>query len=296
MATQPAASGILGQNPPALPRRNQAGWPGRSRRTRTGTRQRAALATRRAAERDELIVKLLGLVKRVALEMREHLPAHVDVDDLVSAGTLGLMDAVRRFDAGKHVKIETYARYRIRGAILDALRNLDPASRDMRRKNKKAEQVFRELEAKLGRPATDAEMAQALHISLKEWYRTVHQLQSMGVEWLRPMQMASTRQPEEDELPAVGQQTQFDLCYREEKRAILNRALARVSERERLILSLYYERDLTMKEIGEELGIDESRVSQIHSNAVQRLRTKVQSMMRPPFSSAGSSATFAAQP
>lgn len=295
MATQPAASGILGQKPPAARRRNRADWPGRSRRTRTTSRQRAAVAAQRAAERDELIVKLLGLVKRVALEMKERLPAHVDVDDLLSAGTLGLMDAVRRFDAGKHVKIETYARYRIRGAILDALRNLDPASRDMRRKNKKAEQVFRELEAKLGRPATDAEMAQALHISLKEWYRTVHQLQSMGVEWLRPMHISNTWHPDEDELPAVGQQNQFDLCYREEKRTLLNHALERVSERERLILSLYYERDLTMKEIGDELGIDESRVSQIHSAALQKLRTRVQALMRPPLSPAGGSATLAAQ-
>ena len=295
MATQPAASGILGQNSSAVPRRNRAGWPERSRGARAITKRRADLTSRRAAERDELIIKLLGLVKRVALEMREHLPAHVDVDDLVSAGTLGLIDAVRRFDAGKHVKIETYARYRIRGAILDALRNLDPASRDMRRKNKKAEQVFRGLEAKLARPATDAEMARALHISLKEWYRTVHQLQSMGVDWLRPTQITSARQPDEDELPAVGQQSQFDLCYREEKRALLNRALERVSERERLILSMYYERDLTMKEIGEELGIDESRVSQIHSSALQRLRSKVQSMMRPSFLPTSSCASVAAQ-
>jgi RNA polymerase sigma factor (sigma-70 family) len=116
----------------------------------------------------------------------------------------------------------------------------------------------------------------------------------MGVEWLRPMQMVDARQPDEDELPALGQENQFDLCYREEKRTILNRALERVSERERLILSLYYERDLTMKEIGEELGIDESRVSQIHSNALHRLRTKVQTMVRPPFSPAGVSRRLAA--
>lgn len=295
MATQPAASGILGQNAPALPRRSQTEWPQRIRRPRSTARERAAVAAQRATERDELIVKLLGLVKRVALEMREHLPAHVDVDDLVSAGTLGLMDAVRRFDSGKHVKIETYARYRIRGAILDALRNLDTASRDMRKKNKKAEQVFRQLEAKLGRPATDAEMAETLRISLKEWYRTVQQLQSMGVEWLRPTHMGETRRPDEDELPAVGQQSQFDLCYQEEKRDLLNRALERVSERERLILSLYYERGLTMKEIGDELGIDESRVSQIHSVALQRLRARVQTLMRPAFSQAAAPSTFAAR-
>lgn len=248
--------------------------------------QHSATAGDRAAEREELIVKLMALVKRVAFEMKEHLPAQVEVDDLVSAGTLGLIAAVRRFDAGKLVKIETYARYRIRGAILDALRNLDPASRDMRKKAKAAERTFRDLQAKLGRPATDAEMAEALGVSLKQWYKLVQQLESTGIDWMRPTDMESVPQPDPEELPTVNQESQFDQCYRGEQRAVLNRAVERLSERERQVLSLYYERDLSMKEVGDELGIDESRVSQIHSQALQRLRTKVQVMMRPSFSPA----------
>ena len=244
------------------------------------TRQ-GAMAARRARERDATTVRLLSLVKRVAHEMREHLPAHVDMDDLMGAGTLGLVDAVRRFDAAKHVKIETYARYRIRGAILDALRNLDPASRDMRKKNKKAERVFQTLGARLGRAATDAEMAEALRMSLKQWYKTVHDLQGVGVEWMRPNQIGEIRLPKDEELPAPGQPDQVELCYRQEQRELLNRALDRAPEREREILSLYYEQDLTMKQIGDRLGIDESRVSQIHSAALNRLRSRVQTLLRP---------------
>jgi RNA polymerase sigma factor FliA len=293
VATQPTASETLR---PALASRPRAVWPGRARRPRTSSSaRRAALAADRAPQREQLIVELLALVRRVALEMRERLPAHVDVEDLMSAGTLGLMDAVRRFDSGKQVKIETYARYRIRGAILDALRGLDPASRDMRKKNKRAERAFHELEAKLGRPATDAEMAEALHISLKDWYKNVQEMQSMGVDWLRPMQMCETRRPDEEELAATNPQDQFDLCYRQEQRQLLNRALERVSERERLLLSLYYEQDLTMKQIGEHLGIDESRVSQIHSTLVARLRIKVQTLLHPPSPVSSSVTAFAAR-
>jgi len=283
MATQTATSGAPESQIRPLGPGRQTSWSLEKRAARTRAKgRREILAAERTREREELTLQLLGLVKRVALEMREHLPAHVDVDDLVSAGTLGLMEAVRRFEAGKQVKIETYARYRIRGAILDALRNLDPASRDMRKKNKRAERVFHELGAKLGRPATDGEMAQAMHVSLKDWYRSVNELQSMGVEWLRPTRMGNNRQIDQEDLPATNQEDQFELCFRREQRDLVNRALERSTERERLILSLYYEHDLTMKQIGDELGIDESRVSQIHSAALSRLRTRVQNLLRAP--------------
>lgn len=227
-----------------------------------------------------MAVKLVSLVKRVAFEMRDHLPAHVEVDDLVGAGVLGLLDAVRKFDPDKRVKIETYARHRIRGAILDSLRSLDTASRDLRRKNKTAEKVYRELEAKLGRAADDGEIAKALGISLKKWYRTVQELQAMGVDWLRPMQAVEVEQPDEESLVAENQETQFDLCYRRERREILARAMARLSERERAVISLYYREEMTMKEIGTLLGIDESRVSQLHSAAIVHLRNRVQALLR----------------
>jgi len=287
MATQTATAALNQSSPGSVTSRRRSSWLSKRRQPAAHTEaQRKALVAERERQQQELTVKLMGLVKRVALEMKDHLPAHLELNDLVSAGTIGLIDAVRRFEAGKHVKIETYARYRIRGAILDALRDLDPASRDMRTKNKRAEHVFRELQAKLGRPATDGEMAEAMHMSLNSWYKMVNELQRIGAEWLRPADMAPARPLALDDLPATDQVDPFELCYRREQRDLMARSLDRISERERLVLSLYNTKDLTMKQIGDQLGVDESRVSQIHAVALNRLRSTVQSMLRPPLPSA----------
>jgi RNA polymerase sigma factor for flagellar operon FliA len=157
----------------------------------------------------------------------------------------------------------------------------------MRRKNKSAERVFHQLQAKAGRPVNDDEMARALGISLKKWYHTVRELQSMGIDWLRPTQMPESPVADVNDLPADNSQNQVDLCYRREQRDLLARALIHLSERERTVVTLYYEQDMTMKEIGEQLGIDESRVSQLHSAAISHLRSRVQSMLRPPQPSVG---------
>ena len=121
---------------------------------------------KQAQERQRLLVEMLPLVKRMAFKIREHLPAHVEVDDLLANGVLGLVDAVSKFDTTKRVKLESYARHRVRGGILDGLRSVDPASRDLRRKNKKIQKLYRELEVKLGRPVKDEEIAAALGMSL----------------------------------------------------------------------------------------------------------------------------------
>src|SRR5579862_998863 len=233
------------------------------------------------AERNERAAGLLPLLHRVARKMRVHLPAHVEVDDLVGAGSVGLVDALRKFDPSKRVKFESYAQHRIRGAILDSLRSMDGASRDMRRKIKTAEKVHQELEARLGHPASELEMAQAQGISLKNWHRTVREFQPLGVAWLQPMGFIPEPQPTMESLPAETNDDQFDLCYRREKIDILNRALTSLSVRERLIVSLYYARERTMKQIGSQLKIDESRVSQLHSAALVRLRNAVKSLIRP---------------
>lgn len=239
----------------------------------------ARAAAQTIPNRDELAVKLLPLVRRVAFEMREKLPQHVEVDDLAGAGILGLLDAVSKFDARKHVKIETYARHRIRGAILDSLRDMDTASRDMRRKNKNAEKAFQQLQSRFGRPVTDEEMAAALGISLRKWFKTVHELNSMGLEWMRPNHIPEPATVDEASIPAAEEENPFNLCWQAEQREILNRASAALPERERAVVDLYYAQDLTMKQIGEMLGIDESRVSQIHSAALAHLRSRVRRML-----------------
>ncbi|MBZ5516489.1 MAG: FliA/WhiG family RNA polymerase sigma factor [Acidobacteriia bacterium] len=246
---------------------------------------RLAAAEQRVARRNALILGLLPLVKRVVYQMRERLPLHVEVDDLVSTGVIGLMDAIGKFDGSKHVALDQYARHRIRGAILDGLRSLDAASRDMRKKGRKAEKVYRQLEVQLGRSPSDAELAAGLGITLDAWYRTERDLQTMGMDWLRPFGSVGRKEhgPSHAEaLMANNQGHQFNSCYRREQREVLDHALARIPEREQQIVRLYYRQELTMREIGERLGIDESRVSQLHSLALRRLRRRVKAILCSP--------------
>jgi len=242
---------------------------------------------RQEAESQNLLLAMAPLVKRVAFEMRQHLPPHVEMDDLVGAGTLGLVDALRKFDPSRKVKLESYARHRIRGGILDALRTLDPASRDMRRRVRKVEKTYRELEARLGRPVQGEEVARALGISLKVWHRWAQEVHSLGLDALQNSETAAAavKLPVREESRAVVRQLTedpFDLCYRREQRDLVNRALERLPERERLIMTLYYQHDLTMKEIASRLAVDESRVSQLHAEALQRLKARVQASLSSP--------------
>jgi len=237
-------------------------------------------------ESQKLLLEMAPLVRRVAFEMRQHLPPHVEMDDLVGAGTLGLVDALRKFDPSRKVKVESYARHRIRGGILDALRTLDPASRDMRRRARKVERTYRELEARLGRPVQGEEVARALGISLKVWHRWAQEVHALGFDrWQHFETMANSGKlpTREEGKRAVRQLTEdpFDLTYRREQRDLVNRALARLPERERLIVTLYYQQDLTMKEIAARLAVDESRVSQLHAEALQKLKARVRASLSP---------------
>jgi RNA polymerase sigma factor for flagellar operon FliA len=232
-----------------------------------------------------LLVAMAPLVKRVAFEMRQHLPCHVEMDDLVGAGTLGLVDALRKFDPSRKVKIESYARHRIRGGILDSLRSLDPATRDLRRRARKVEKAYRDLEAKLGHPAKDEEVAEALGITLKVWHRWAREIHALGFDAWRGSEtaaMASGPSTQEKPWMEAQQENPFDLCYRREQRDLLNRALGHLPERERLIMTLYYRQCLTMKQIAGRLAVDESRVSQLHAEALERLKTLLQASLRPP--------------
>ena len=253
--------------------------------------------TRQGRERQQLLVAMLPLVKRVAFQIREHLPAHVEVDDLLANGVLGLVDAVAKFDTNKRVKLESYARHRVRGGILDGLRSADPASRDLRRKNKKIQKLYRELEVKLGRPVKDEEIAAALGMNLAQWHRTLNEIQSVGFDFgartltAGPTTKSVSRRVEPALLAAEGADP-FDLCYRREQHEILGRALSRLRERERQILNLYYEQELTMKQIADRMNVDESRVSQLHSAALVRLKASVDSLLNPRHTATSGPATL----
>ena len=266
---------------PRLLRRRRCARPGAQDGAAVLASAPGGAAAPKVAWNDEQAAELLTLVKRMALRMRDHLPAHIEVNELVGAGVLGLLDALRKFDASKRVKLESYARHRIRGAILDGLRSLDGASRDLRRKTKRLEKIYREMAAKSGGPITGPEMAAALGMSLPKWYRTVQELQAAGADWLLPFGPVNPTPEKEVILLAAKEEDAFERCYRVEQKGILQRVQARLPERERLILQLYYGQEMTMKQIAERLGLDESRVSQLHAATLARLRTRVKVMLRP---------------
>jgi RNA polymerase sigma factor for flagellar operon FliA len=229
-------------------------------------------ATGKLARRDRVVLEHLPLVKAIAVRVHENLPVHVDLDDLVHAGILGLFDAANKYNPDKQVVFSSYAKHRIKGAILDSLRQLDWASRDMRRRHKQVEAATRDLAAELQRTPTEAEVAQKLGMDVDRWRNMMLDLRNVGLI------SASTRGNEGDDLPAPDfpckPETQPDsICAREQLRAVLGDAMKVLPERYKKVVLLYYTNEMTMKEIGGILGINESRVSQIHKSALQKMAT-----------------------
>jgi RNA polymerase sigma factor for flagellar operon FliA len=222
------------------------------------------------AGRDSLVLEHLALVKSIAVRVHENLPLHVDLDDLIHAGILGLFDAARKFDPKERVIFSSYAKHRIKGAILDSLRQLDWASRDMRRRLKQVEAATRELSAELQRTPSDAEVAQRMGMDVDRWRTMMIDLRNVGLT------SASTRGSEGEDLPAPDfpskPETQPDfICMRKELRGALGDALKTLSDRYQKVVLMYYRKELTMREIGSVLGINESRVSQIHKVALEKM-------------------------
>jgi RNA polymerase sigma factor for flagellar operon FliA len=191
---------------------------------------------------------------------------------------VGLVDAVAKFNPRKRVKLESYARHRIRGSILDGLRGADPVPRDLRRKHKNFQKLNQELEADLGRPVKDEEMAAGLGMTVAQWQHELNEIHSAGIDCgARTLSAGPTfmQTSVEPAFLAGDDSNAFDLCYLREQREILARALSRLRKREQQIITLYYERELTMKQIGDRMGVDASRVSQLHSAALVRLKANV---------------------
>jgi RNA polymerase sigma factor FliA len=228
------------------------------------------------AKRDRIILEHLPLVKAIAIRVHENLPVHVDLDDLVHAGILGLFDAVTKYDPEKQVAFSSYAKHRIKGAILDSLRQLDWASRDLRRRHKQVEAVTRELSTTLQRNPTEAEIAAKMGVDVERWRHMMADLQYVGLISI------SARRPDQEDLPAPDYpakvETQPDhMCAREQLRELLNGAMTKLPERYQKVVVLYYTKEMTMREIGGILGINESRVSQIHKSALEKMATALRS-------------------
>jgi RNA polymerase sigma factor FliA len=226
--------------------------------------------------RDEIVLDHLPLVKAIAVRVHENLPVHVDLDDLIHAGVLGLFDAASKYNPEKKVVFHSYAKHRIKGAILDSLRQLDWASRDLRRRHKQVEQVTRDLSARLERAPTEAEIAEKMGVEVERWRQMVVELRTVGLI------SASGRGQDKDgnqtapEFPAKQEFQPDSICAKEQLREMLLAAMKTLPERYQKVVVLYYTNDLTMKEIGGMLGINESRVSQIHKTALEKMASVLQ--------------------
>jgi RNA polymerase sigma factor for flagellar operon FliA len=233
---------------------------------------------RKERQKEVALSKYAPLVKYVVDRMALHLPKSVERDDLTSAAIIGLFDALEKYDAGKGTKFETYAIWRIRGAILDELRSLDWASRSIRRKARTVEEAARDLGQKLGRAATEEEVAEALNLSPVELSRLMDEVHGTALLSLSKAVTGDEDQDFiqlEDIVDDPSQTDALELLENEESKEVLMETIDGLPEQQRLVVALYYYEEMTLKEIGEALHISESRVSQIHTRAVKTLKARL---------------------
>ena len=229
-------------------------------------------------DRDALLLEHLPTVRYLARRIHERLPQHVDLDDLISAGVVGLIDAFSKFDHNKKVQFKSYAQFRIRGAILDSLRTLDWSPRELRRKGRAVEEAIRSSTQRLGRAPSEQEIAAAMELSLNDYQQLLGDLKGLEIGSLHMERTEDSGDEELAYIPGAPEDDPLFRCLKGEMKQRLADAIDELPEKERLVLTLYYYEELTMKEIGLTLGVVESRVSQIHSSAVLRLRSALASL------------------
>jgi len=230
-----------------------------------------------AEKRNELILTYTPLIKYIAARLAARLPAQVSLDDLISCGIIGLIDAINKFDVSKNVQFKTYAEFRVKGAMLDELRALDWVPRSIRRKTTDLEKAYADIEKQVGRPATDEEVAETMGLSLDDFYKLLDETKSvsfMDIEFLR-QKTTEANDPTLAETFAMDDRDPFTAINLAQIRELIANAISDLPEKEKLTVALYYQDELTMKEIGEVLGYTESRISQMHSKAMFRLRAKL---------------------
>jgi RNA polymerase sigma factor for flagellar operon FliA len=227
--------------------------------------------------RNQLILDYSPLIRFVAQRIASRLPSNIDLDDLISAGVIGIMDAIDKYDPTRDNKFKTYAEFRIRGAILDELRSQDWVPRSVRDKAKKIEKTYAELEQKLGRTVSDTELSEALGLGLDDYYDMVSKVKAITLlsidEITSPQQHDKRNLLECLENPNI--KNPFSHLKSKNMRNVLMSHIDELPEKQRLVLSLYYYEELNLKEIGKILEVTESRVSQLHTQAVEKLRLKI---------------------
>ncbi|MFZ2445907.1 MAG: FliA/WhiG family RNA polymerase sigma factor [Syntrophobacteraceae bacterium] len=230
-------------------------------------------------DKERTILEHSDLVKYIALRLISRLPDHIAVDDLISAGVLGLIDAIEKYDSGQGIPFEYYAKIRIKGAMLDEIRAMDWVPRSLRQKSGQLERACAGLEQRLGRDPTEEEIAGELRVSIDEFHKLLDE--TKGISFLPENIHEVIRENRESHALASGSEELFDSAYRHEIQKHLAEAIGGLAEKEQLVLSLYYYDELTMKEIGMTLGYTESRISQIHTKAVIKLKTRLAKKLRP---------------
>lgn len=230
---------------------------------------------------DALIVEHLPTVRYVARKIHEGLPQHVDLEELVSAGIVGLIDAAAKFKQDKNAQFKTYAQFRIRGAIMDSLRAMDWSPRELRRKGRSAEEAIRSSTQRLGRVPSEVEVAAEMGLSLQDYQKLLSDLKSLEVGSLNAERSAESDEEELAYVAAPEDEDPLFRCLRAEMKQHLMDAIDSLPERERMVLTLYYYEELSMKEIAELLGVVESRISQIRSSAVLHVRSAMAALAQP---------------
>ena len=230
------------------------------------------------AIRDFFVKQYAPLVKYVAGKVAMGMPNNVEFDDLVGFGVFGLFDAIEKFDPGKHVKFKTYAVTRIRGAIFDELRSIDWVPRSVRQKSREVEDAVRGLEAALGRSATDEEIAGAMHMEIKDFHQLMLKISGTSILSLNEVWYTGEDNDKISIVESIESPSTLNpdtIVEKEEIKRVIIEAIHELPEKEKKVLILYYYEDLTLKEIGEVLAVTESRISQLHTKAIMRLRSRL---------------------
>lgn len=233
--------------------------------------------------KEEIVLEHAPLIRYIVNRIAVRLPSHIDLDDLQSTGVIGLMDAIDKYDHEKNCKFKTYAEFRIKGAVLDQLRSLDWVPRSVRQKGRKLERAYGEVEQRLGRQASEDEVADSLGLEIDKFHALIHQVRGISLVNLEEIRRTNSDGDRggtfADILEDVNSENPFASLKLMETRHVISDSITSLPEKERLVISLYYYEDLNMKEIGGILGITESRVCQIHTKAVMRLRSKLKGMV-----------------
>tara|TARA_R110002072_G_scaffold534_5_gene3813 strand:+ start:68996 stop:69781 length:786 start_codon:yes stop_codon:yes gene_type:complete len=237
-----------------------------------------------AKTKDEIIIEYAPLIKFIAQKIASRLPSNIELDDLISCGVIGLMDAIDKFDPTRDNKFKTYAEFRVRGAILDELRAQDWVPRSVREKAKLVERTYSKLESDLGRPATDEEMCKELQCTQDEFHDLLNKAKSVSL--LNIDDSASFNRGDKRLMAGLMEDSRssnpFHAVSYKNARDKIKEGIMTLPEKQRLVLSLYYYEDLNLKEIGQVLDVTESRVSQLHTQAIMKLKTKLRMVFERP--------------